>query len=206
MIDGPEAPSGLVDQQPELFPSRMRLSAARSGWLAKILDDQGFGRRSALRSGRPPGRRARGRRAHKGPSTGCGSSSASAAPSMPRPQRVWPTIFRSSQSTSPVPSGSRSGFGRLTCWNGLWRKCGGAPRRSDASRGETSCGTMPLGGHGPRHRRQSWPRTDAARSSCDRRPRRGPGGPTDGVADRVTYPCHGACAVVAFQQLQAAAH
>ena len=55
-----------------------------------------------------------------------------------------------------------------------------------------------LGGHGPRHRGVSRPRTDAARSSSDRDARRRPGGPADRGLDRLTYPCQGACAVSAL--------
>jgi Transposase, Mutator family len=39
-----------------------------------------------------------------------------------------PTICRRSPSTSLIPSGSASVCGRPTCWNGLSRKSGGAPR------------------------------------------------------------------------------
>jgi len=44
--------------------------------------------------------------------------------------------------------------------------------------------------------------SDGGGSSCDRRPHRGPGGPTDGGASRISYPCQGACAASAPQQIR----
>lgn len=119
------------------------------------------------------------------------------APSTPRPQQTSPTIcrpWRRSRSSAPASPAAA-----------LDQPAGAAPgevRRRTKVIGrflsETSCLTMGLGGHGPCHRRQSWPRADAARPSRDRRPHRRPGDPRDGPGDRITYPCRGARAVGVF--------